>query len=171
MMNERDVKRRLVDDRHRGFVALVRWSSDPMYRGLLRLVRDRQLAEDLSQETFLRAWKALGTYPDERILEMRLQGWLWTIAINRARTHLAKPALPWIARDPQEDIAKAVSDADEADRLLGHLEEPVRTSVVLRHVVGLSYAEIAEALDRPTGTVKSDVHRAMKKLKEIGATS
>ena len=170
-MNERDVKRLLLDNRHRGFVALVRWSSDPMYRGLLRMVRNPQMAEDLSQDTYLRAWKALEGYPDDRIREMRLQGWLWTIAVNRARTQLSRPVTPWVAHEPQTDIASTVSDADEADRLLSHLDEPVRTAVVLRHVVGLSYVEIAQALDRPQGTVKSDVHRAMKKLKQIGAVA
>ena len=164
-MNERDVIRRLIDDRNAGFVALVRWSSPALYRGLVRLVRNPQLAEDLSQETFLRAWKALEKYPDDRIAEMRLHGWLWTIAMNRARTHLGRAYPPVERAEPVLDISDAVADADACERLLDRLDETSRTVVVLRHVVGLSYQEIGDIVDRPTGTVKSDVHRAMRRMR------
>lgn len=164
-MNERDVIRTLIDDRDAGFVALVRWSSPMLYRGLVRLIRNRQVAEDLSQDTYLRAWTALGTYPDHRIEQMRLRGWLWTIAMNRARTHLGRAYPPELRHEPMSDISDGIVDADACERLLSHVDEAMRTVVVLRHVVGLSYSEISQIVDRPVGTVKSDVHRAMNRIR------
>lgn len=165
-MNERDIVRRLIADRQAGFVALVRWSSTDLFRGLVRLVRNRQAAEDLSQETYLRAWKALQRYSDERIGEMRLRGWLWTIAMNRARTHLSRAYPAGLGGEPVEDIGEAVAVADLCERLLAHLDDSTRTVVVLRHVVGLPYQEIGDIVGKPIGTVKSDVHRALRRMRE-----
>lgn len=167
-MNEKDVVRRLVEDRDAGFVALVRWSSGDLYRGLVRMVRDRQTAEDLSQETYLRAWNALQNYPDERIRQLRLRGWLWTIAMNRGRSHLSR-AIPTMDRpETSRDVGEAVAESDACERLLANLSESNRVVVVLRHVVGLSYVEISEAVGRPVGTIKSDVHRSLNQLRNIG---
>lgn len=167
-MNEKDVVRRLIDDRAAGFVALVRWSAPDLYRGLVRIVRSPQIAEELSQDTYLRAWRALSHYSDGRLAEMRLRGWLWTIAMNRARSHFSRsvPALERV--EATRDVGDLVADADTCERLLSRLEPSTRTIVVMRHVVGLSYQEISEASGRPVGTVKSDVHRAMKHLRAIG---
>jgi len=164
-MNEREVIRRLLANRDAGFVALVRWSTPELYRGLVRLVRSPQVAEDLSQETYLRAWKALQRYSDGRIAEMRLRGWLWTIAMNRARSHLSRAHPPEIVGGPVSDFSDGVADADACERLLGHLDHASRTVVVLRHIVGLPYQEISNIVDRPIGTVKSDVHRAMQRMR------
>lgn len=164
-MNERDVIRRLIEDRDAGFVALVRWSSPVLYRGLVRLVRNHQVAEDLAQDTYLRAWKALAAYPDERIDQMQLRGWLWTIAMNRTRTHVGRAQLPSPLAHSPADISDSVADADACERLLQHLDTDQRTVVVLRHVVGLSYREIADMVDKPVGTVKSDVHRGINRMR------
>lgn len=169
-MNETDVKRRLLEDRERGFVALVRGSSHDLFVGLVRLVGDRQAAEDLSQETFVRAWRALTAYDDDRVRQLKLRGWLWTIAVNRARTHLGRRQ-PVVESAPVvRDVGDLVADADACEGLLRQLDETGRTAVVLRHVVGLPYTEIAGIVDKPTGTVKSDVHRALRRLREIGGS-
>ncbi len=167
-MNERDVLRRIVEDRPAGFVSMVRWSSPELYRGLVRLVRNRHTAEDLAQETYLRAWTALQGYSDERIAEMRLRGWLWTIAMNRARTHLGRASAPAVQDKEAPDVGEWVADSDECERLLSLLDESARTVVVLRHVVGLPYREIGSIVGRPIGTVKSDVHRAVRRMRESG---
>lgn len=167
-MTEAEIRRSLVADRHAGFVALVRWSSGDLYRGLVRLTGDRGTAEDLSQETYLRAWSALTGYSDRRVAELKLKGWLWTIAMNRGRSHLSRRKPPDAEPGRDRSVEQSVGDADECERLLRLLAPSVRTAVVLRHVVGLSYAEIGELLDKPVGTVKSDVHRALRILRQNG---
>lgn len=167
-MNEGDVRRILIEDRQAGFVALVRWSSGDLYRGLVRLVGDRTTAEDLSQDTYLRAWNALESYSDGRIRDMKIRGWLWTIAMNRGRSHLKKRFDPVVEPPPPVDIGGAVADADECARLLDMLSGPARAAVVMRHVVGLSYGEISEILGKPIGTVKSDVHRGLQTMRQKG---
>ena len=170
--------RTLATDLDGAFPDLVRMLQDDVYSGALRLTGNRADAEDVAQEAFVRAYRALGEYPPERIRRLKLRGWVWTIALNlcrnRARSHSRKPesALP-AGLDPAEPGTgpeQAVLDLDGAERLgalVAGLPWGQRQSVVLRHVVGLSYNEIAGLLDRPAGTVKSDVHRALARLREL----
>lgn len=160
------------------FPALVSAYQDGIYSGVLRLVRTPADAEDITQETFLRAYRALQSYEPERIRSLALDGWLWTIALNlcrnaaRGRTRRPAPApleaAPELAgrSDTAADAVEAVADATW-QRRLETLTAPMRTAVVLRHVVGLTYAEIAEATGRPMGTVKADVHRALSRLRSV----
>ncbi len=69
-------------------------------------------------------------------------------------------------REVTEDTALDATDRQWSDRL-ATLPSPMRHAVVLRHVIGLDYDEIAEAVDRPVGTVKSDVHRALERLRAL----
>ena len=73
----------------------MRAFQDGLFSGLLRMVGNRADAEDLAQETFTRAYRSLRDFPPDRILALRLRGWLWTIALNltrnRARTASRKP--------------------------------------------------------------------------------
>src|SRR5690606_37902872 len=122
---------------------------------------DHQEAEDLTQEALIRAYRALCGYDRERILVLRLEPWIWTIALNLGRNHLRDRAKrPTVA--PEIDVV--TNDPDpvdtaEWDRRLGRLSGPQRVAVVLRHVVGLGIAEISESTGRPVGTVKADIHR------------
>ncbi len=166
----------LAADRDAAFPHLVRALIDGIYSGALRLTGSPADAEDLTQEAFLRAYRALGGYPAERIRELRLREWVWTIAANlcrnraRARQRRPEEALPGEApfADPApgpeaEAIASAGSEALAAH--LARLPWAQRSAVVLRHVTGLSYAEAAAALGRPVGTVKADVHRGLQQLR------
>ncbi len=172
--------RRLAVGRDEAFTDFVRALQGPMYSGALRLTGSPQDAEEVTQETFVRAYRALDRYPPEQIRDLRLQPWLWTIALNLcrnlARSKQRKPRPspldshpePMSSDSTEEDALDAVDDVWQ--RRLATLSPPVRTAVILRHVVGLGYQEIAEALDRPTGTVKSDVHRGVEKLRTIVAS-
>ncbi|HKX75662.1 MAG TPA: sigma-70 family RNA polymerase sigma factor [Acidimicrobiia bacterium] len=159
---------RLATDLDEAFPDLVRWLQDDLFSGLRPLAGSE--AEDLTQETFIRAYRALASYPSQRILELRLRGWIWTIALNLGRNHVRDHA-----RRPQlavDGLDRATSDPEPPDleaweRRLGRLSVPIRRAVVLRHVVGLDYDEIAEALNRPEGTVKADVHRGLQRLRLI----
>lgn len=168
----------LAADRDAAFPHLVRALIDGVYSGALRLTGSRADAEDTAQEAFLRAYRALGTYEAERIRELRLREWVWTIAANlcrnRARSARRHPEeeLPSEApaADPDpgpEALAMAASGAECLAAQLARLPWAQHSAVVLRHVSGLSYAEVAAALGRPAGTVKADVHRGLQQLRTL----
>ena len=73
---------------------------------------------------------------------------------------------PAAATDTEAEAIAAVQETEWQTRL-ETLARPVRTAIVLRHVVGLSYNEVAEVLERPVGTVKADVHRGLARLRQI----
>jgi len=167
--------RRLAGDTDGTFEDLVRAHQNRLYSGIRRLVGDPELAADLSQDTFIRAYKALSSYSPSRVRQLKLRGWLWSIALNvvrsNARNQSRRPrqsqlSAEEIADTSSETETRALNSADEQwwrDEL-GHLPTHQRTAVVLRYVAGLSYAEIATATKRPLGSVKSDVHRGLSVL-------
>jgi RNA polymerase sigma-70 factor (ECF subfamily) len=159
---------RLADDLDAAFPDLVRALQDDMYSGLRSLAGPE--AEDLTQETFIRAYRALSEYEPGRIRELKLRGWIWTIALNLGRNHLrARSRRPLLV---DREIEVRSDDPDYVDlsawhRRLQGLPPRTRRAVVLRHVVGLGYEEIAIATGQAVGTVKSDVHRGLEKLRNI----
>lgn len=159
---------RLATDLDSAFDDLVGSLGDDVYSGLRRMHGDD--AADLTQETFIRAYRALGEYEPERIRTLRLRGWIWTIALNLGRNHARDRS-----RRPQpvelHDI-HPVADPEPIDSALWQsrlaaLPAAQRRAVVLRHVVGLTYAELSAALCRPEGTVKTDVSRGLARLKKL----
>lgn len=161
--------RALTTDFDRGFTELVRWHQAGVYAGALRLLWQPQTAEDVAQETFLRAYRALSGYDGERIGAMRFRPWLWTIALNLCRNHVTRtPAV-----DPLPSTERSgIEDAEPFDEArwnvaLAGLSDPQRTAVVLRHVVDLPIAEIAEITGRAEGTVKSDISRGLDRLRTV----
>jgi len=169
---------RLARDLDGTFEALVRAHGDLVYGLALRSTHDPAAAEDLAQDAFVRAYRALAGYPPQRIRELHLRAWLTRVTINlarnRARDRLARPALA-----PLDDAHLAVADGaprpDDAvlrreaaaawRARLAALPPRYGLAVELRHVHGLSYAEMAEALQRPVNTVKVHVHRGLALLR------
>ena len=163
-----DLAKALANDLDGAFPTVVATMGSQLFWGLRRICGDHQEAEDLTQETFIRAYRALGGYDPARIREMSLRPWLWTIAMNLGRNHVRDRA----RRPTYVELTEAGADDPEPvdnaewDRRLAALTGPQRTAVVLRHVVGLSIAEISETTGRPEGTVKADVHRGLARLRE-----
>jgi RNA polymerase sigma-70 factor (ECF subfamily) len=175
----------LADDLDRAFEALVAGHQDRLYTIALRMLGDRGDAEEAAQDALVRAYRALATYDGERIRELRLRAWLTTIVLNRCRSVATRrttrgPRPISIDGDPARPIAEPESPAaapaevaerhSERDRWAARLMAlPVayRTAVVLRHVDGLSYPEVAEVLGRPEGTVKAQVHRGIAILRTM----
>ena len=91
---------RLAADRDSAFPDLVRHLQDGVYSGVLQFSRNRQDAEDVTQETFVRVYQALGSYDADRIRNLRLRAWVWTIALNlcrnRARSVARRPEAPLV---------------------------------------------------------------------------
>jgi RNA polymerase sigma-70 factor (ECF subfamily) len=171
----------LARDLDGSFAILVEHHQDLVYGLARRWSRGPHDAEDLAQDAFLRAYRALRGYERDRIAALHVRGWLARIVLNLARNR-ARGAGPVttsldptadLSHDPQDrpfDRPEAVAERREAAQrwagLLAGLPPRLRTAVELRHVDGLSYAEAATALARPIGTVKSDVHRGVRLLRE-----
>ncbi len=152
------------------FPGVVEIMGSQLFWGLRRMCGDHQQAEDLTQETFIRAYRALSGYEPDRIMAIELRPWLWTIAMNLGRNHLRdqarRPTYVDLTVDPGRPDPDPIDDA-AWDRRLSHLNPHQKQAVVLRHVVGLSPMEIAQATGRPEGTVKADIHRGLDRLRQI----
>lgn len=151
------------------FPTVVDYMGKRLYWGLRRMTGDHQEAEDLTQETLIRAYRAMRDYENHRIRGLRVEPWLWTIAMNLGRNHLRDrsrrptfaPEVETGTEDPE------MFDEPAWDRRLSALNSHQRAAVVLRHVIGMSIDEISEAVGRPEGTVKADIHRGLAKLRDI----
>ena len=164
-----DLTNALATDLDSTFPTMVQEMGTRLFWGLRRICGNHQEAEDLTQETFIRAYRALGGYDPDRIRAMDLRPWLWTIAMNLGRNHLRDASRrPTYVEMTTDAGAHDPEPADEAawDRRLGSLNRHQRTAVVLRHVVGMGVAEISEITGRPEGTVKADVHRGLARLRQ-----
>ena len=136
-----------------------------------RMMSHRQDAEDIVQETFLRALRAIAGFDAAR----PLRPWLLEIAANRCRTALARRARrpKQVLSEPVEQISDPRAGPADPDDLAGELERALselrpeyRLVFVLFHEQNLSYDEIARTVTRPVGTVKTWLHRARAQLAE-----
>lgn len=131
------------------------------------VLRDRGLAEDATQETFLRAWRAASTYQPDR----PLAPWLLTIARRTAIDVQRREARPTQGgHDAEQDVVVHLPgmehawEAWEIRLALDELPEDERSVIRMAHFEEMTHREIAEALDVPVGTVKSRSHRGHRRL-------
>ena len=171
--------------RDSAFRELIRRYERPVFSLIFRMVRDRELAEDLAQDTFIKVLNHIDRYRPE----FKLSSWLFKIANNVAIDHLRRRQLDTISIDgsphaTSSDAIEATSfdvadqqetalDEMEARELGGAIERAItslrpeyRSCIMLRHVEGRSYEEIAATLDLPLGTVKTYIHRARHELRK-----
>jgi len=163
-----ELRDRLAGDLDGTFEDLVTAIRDDLYSGLRPLHGTE--AEDLAQEALIRAYRALCGYEPDRIRALRLRPWIWTIALNlsrnQARDRARRPtAVELVDTHGVHDPEPLDTAAWEAR--LACLPLAQRRAVVLRHVVDLSYPEIAEITGRPEGTIKADVSRGLARLRTI----
>jgi RNA polymerase sigma-70 factor (ECF subfamily) len=158
----------------------------PVFSLVFRMVRDRTLAEDLAQEAFIRAFNAIDSYDPT----YKFSSWIFKIANNHTIDHLRKRKLDTVSIHGSPSASTADEEArtsitlesteEQPDRytesreLGGQIEEAIaqlrpeyRTVVLLRHVQGYAYEEIAETMEIPLGTVKTYLHRARNELKTL----
>jgi RNA polymerase sigma-70 factor (ECF subfamily) len=148
-------------------LALVGLFQGQVYGLCYRMLGQRQDAEDMAQETFVRALRSLHQWDAQR----EFLPWLLAIAGNRCRSLLAQrmrrphftPMVEQLA-DRQPDAQPARHLAEELKLALGQLRQEYRQAFLLFHEQELSYAEIGDALGCPLGTVKTWVHRARREL-------
>lgn len=136
---------------------------------------DPTTGQDITQEVFLRAYRALGGYGNDRILALEIRPWLATITRNLVRNEYRRRqrrATVPLSRnssavaDKQDLTMRALESHDRVDKLLSDLSESQREAVVLRHVVGLSMREVALTMACPEGTAKSHVSRGLARLRD-----
>ncbi len=174
------------EGREAAYRELIRRYERPVFSLVLRMVRDRQLAEDLAQETFIKALNAIGSYRPE----FKFSSWIFKIANNAAIDHLRRREINTLSIDgapnattPDDIEATALQVGDKGEsplaelearelggaieRAIGRLRPEYRSCIMLRHVEGLAYEEIAQLLDLPLGTVKTYIHRARHELRDM----
>ncbi len=154
------------------FERMVHEHQDRVYAASLAMTGNRHDAEEVAQDTFLRAFRALTSYSPQRIRELKERAWLHRIAINvvRNRVRGVRPRIVELNGSETDHApgpeARAMErmQIDELATRVAELPIRYREAVVLRHVRDLSYAEVAQALGQPVGTVKANVHRGLKLL-------
>ena len=171
-----DCPARLAADLDAAFPEFLVHHQDLAYGVAMRMTRHPADAEDLAQEAFIRAYRALAGYEPQRRRELHARGWLAAIVANLGRNRArrgrtAEADLDSIAsliadeRPGPEGITLGRDTARDWRARLDALPPRYGRAVALRHVSGLSYPELAEALGRPVNTVKSDVHRGLRMLR------
>jgi RNA polymerase sigma-70 factor (ECF subfamily) len=162
-----DIARTLTSDFDRGFTELVRLYQPGINSGARRLTGRPEDANDVAQDTFVRAYTALGGYDEDRLATMRFQPWLWTIALNLCRNRARNRKVEMPLRDDDVVEPQATTHMDDAawERRLSALNQHQRNAVVLRHVLDMSVADISQATGRPEGTIKADIARGLDRLR------
>lgn len=175
-----DLEAALAANVDRCFECLVLTYQDRLYSFALRLTHNAQDAEEIAQDAFVRAYRALAGYPPERIATLALRPWLYQITLNVFRNRVRSRQLPVLpldelGHDPDFDLVdqherpdaalERVEREHELSALVASLPERYRLAVVLRHVEGFGYGELAEMLSQPVGTIKANVHRGTRLLR------
>lgn len=180
-MGEREADLILVERVHSGdqeaFGLLVGKYQRKLLRLVMRFVRDPAEAEDVTQEAFIKAYRALPNFRGESAFYT----WLYRIGVNTAKNWLVAngrrmPTVTDIASDESDggiEDSALLRDEETPDRVLQSkqigatvnaamdaLPEDLRTAIFLREIEGLSYEEIAQVMDCPIGTVRSRIFRA-----------
>jgi RNA polymerase sigma-70 factor, ECF subfamily len=149
----------------RAFAIIVRTYEKPVYNYVLRLVHDRSLAEDLTQEVFLRVFQGLPKFS----LRCRFTTWLFQVTKNRVLDELRSNERRPRAVVPIDEIAplevldaplERIEAMDAVWRAVDALNPDLKMALLLRDVVGLAYAEIADSLEVTLATVKWRIHKA-----------
>ena len=180
-----DVVALALEGRDAAHRELIKRYERPVFSLVFRMVRDRELAEDLTQDTFVKVLSHLERYrPD-----FKFSSWLFKIANNVAIDHLRRRQLDTVSIDgsPHAITSDAVESTrfelvdqnesaldemeakelgTEIERAIAGLRPEYRSCILLRHVEGRSYEEIASTLDLPLGTVKTYIHRARHELRQ-----
>ncbi len=181
MISARETDQRLVERVQKGdkraFDLLVKKYQHKIIALIGRYVQDSHEMQDVAQEAFIKAYRAIGSFRSESAFYT----WMYRIAINTAKNHLVargrRPPGTDIDVDDAEVYALQMSDiaTPEAQMMRDELEAKIfatleklpndlRTAITLREFEGLSYEEIAEAMECPVGTVRSRIFRAREAI-------
>lgn len=175
----------LAEDLDGSFERLVRLYQDRLYSFALRLTGNPEDAEEIAQDAFVRAYRALQSYPAERIRTLALRAWLYQVTLNVARNRLRGKRHTFVSIHEEAGSSDAGSGRELEDdprtrpdsryeqvqarkdiaTLVAALPDRYRSALILRYVEGLRLEEVAAILKQPLGTAKSNVHRAVNALR------
>jgi RNA polymerase sigma-70 factor (ECF subfamily) len=166
----------LAQDVDRAFEHVVIAYRERIVSFVARMLGDDARAEDVAQDVFVRAYRALRSYPAERRAALRLRSWLYAIAHNLTRNAFrdAPPATDPLDYDDASPRAALLDERPGPEtlvlraetwaalgRAIARLSPALRPAFVMRYVDDLSYDEIAATLEQPVGTVKASAHRGL----------
>ncbi|MBB4634930.1 sigma-70 family RNA polymerase sigma factor [Longimicrobium terrae] len=157
----------------------------PVFSIIYRMIRDREQAEDLAQETFVRVFNHIDRYDPK----YKFSSWIFKIATNLTIDHIRRKELNTVSIDGSrnattaeqieataitiispdenpEELLEAKELGEEIEEAIGRLRPEYRAAILLRHVEGREYQEIAEIMALPLGTVKTYIHRGRNELRE-----
>ena len=174
MINDKELLSLLGDPKTRreGFSAMVTQYSEPLYWKVRRVVLNHEDANDVLQNTFIKAWKSLDTFQGKSSVST----WLYRIAINEALDFVRKQkAMASVSADEDITIANRLMadeyfDGDRTQALLqeavSKLPEVQRTVFCMKYFDEMKYSEISKVLDTTEGALKASYHLAVKKITE-----
>ena len=166
----------LADDLDTSFEQLVRTYQDRILSFLARSLGDSGRAEEVAQDVFVRAYRALQTYDRPRIRTLKLRSWLYAIALNQLRNAVRGKRLQLVGLERDDGSPRPIADQgaqspeaaleryedwERVGAAIARLSPRLRSAFLMRYVEELSYDEIADALSQPVGTVKSSAHRGL----------
>lgn len=170
-----------LEGEERAYAEIVQRFHRPLFSLIVRMVHDRELAEDLCQEAFVKAFRALPSYDTGR----KFSSWLFKIGHNATIDSMRRSQLDTTALEGGDDEhswervladvqtpsphhrAEAGALGEAMERCVAQLRPEYREAFLLRFAQGLAYQEIAEILDLPMGTVKTNLHRARKEFARL----
>jgi RNA polymerase sigma-70 factor (ECF subfamily) len=164
-VDDRKIIERVLKGDTEAFNLLVRQWEKPIYNFILRMIGDREEAMDLCQDSFMKAYRELGTLKDRD----RFSSWLYRIAHNTCFSKLRKDqGKTFVELDPDAGgIRSSIESQLAVEKALQHLPEDQREVVVLKVFHSLKFEEIAAIQDAPVSTVKSRLYMGFEKLRSI----
>lgn len=163
-VDEESLVERAQCDDMRAYEALYRIHSGRIYGLCYRLCRDREMAEDLTQEAFVLAWRKLGSFRGESAFG----SWLYRVASNVALSYLRKRKLNYSNVDyenyDQAEVVAPIYEQLNLEAAIGKLPDGARAVFVLYSIEGYSHNEISESLKIAVGSSKAQLHRARQLL-------
>jgi len=169
--NEAEIVIRILKGDRQAYALLIDEYKTPVYNLAYRMTGNAEDAEDLTQETFIRAYQYLWRYDRQR----KFFTWLYTLALNLIRNHLKKDKDNKISevlnvhlqsdKDPSPEAK--LMEAQEINFCLLLLDDESRALVIMKFYQGLSFEEISGMTGKSPGAVKMSIYRSMEKIKEL----